>query len=203
MRKAATTIQRTSHKVFPIIFISYPHGYLSIPQLCYNAFMTALKGTTSLEKSKIIKKEAAEEAEKLQVLGQESDTKAKPYIVESVKNQLKQEQKDVDDAMEKLADAKGRKLTYKEALLTEMRREMENWIEDLPQGFTWYPKGTDKGIELWLRNNQNQWYAKGLILSGTPEIDLNGVARLIVSAIKESKDQVKPKTSQGIILPYK
>lgn len=145
----------------------------------------------------------AEEQEKIETLGQDSNKKAKKWVEEEIKEQDKQEKKHQDDAMEILTDARKKIFTYKDALLKEMRREMINWLEDLPQGFTWHAMYTSKGLVLWLRNNKGEWYAKGLKLSGEPKYDLNGIARLIVSAIKEANDQVKPKKTDGIILPYK
>jgi hypothetical protein len=163
----------------------------------------SLSNLTKLERHKELKKQVAEDAEKLEVLGQESDRKAAKWVQEVGKEERKKEEDRIADVMTKLDDNKAHVVTYKELLMSEMRKEMTYWDEDLPTGFQWVAQSTDKGIVLWIRNPKHEYYAKGIKPSGDPKVDLNAIARLIVTAVKEMTKQEEKKTENGIILPYK
>lgn len=159
---------------------------------------------SKLEKERVLTKTIGEENEKLEAMGQESNRKAAKWVQEEGKRQRKEEQIKSDDAMTKLWDARGKVFTYRDKLLEEMKREMENWSDELPEGFSWFPMFTSKGLVMWLKNRNGDWFAKGLKISGEPKYDLNGVARLIIGAVEEANKQVEPiKKPNGLILPYK
>lgn len=155
---------------------------------------------TKLEKIKEIKRQAGEDAEKLEAMGQESEHRAKKWVQEVGKQEREKEKKRVDDVMERLFDSRKFVLTYKGLLIEEMRKEMGYWSEDLPRGFQWRVQSTEKGIVLWIRTPQGSYLAKGIKLSGEPEIDLNAIARLIVNGVQEMT-KYEEKTPNGIIVP--
>ena len=156
---------------------------------------------TRLERHRVIKKQAGEDKEKLEAMGQESEHKAKKWVQEVGKEEDKKEKKRIDEVMTKLDASKSHVMTYKELLIEEMRKEMGYWDDDLPTGFNWLPQSTEKGIVLWIRNPKREYYAKGIKLSGEPKYDLNAIARLIVGAVKEMEGQEPKKTENGIYLP--
>lgn len=142
--------------------------------------------------------------EHLEAMGQESDKKAAKWVKEVGKEKVKEEEKAQDDAMEKLDDAKNSMGLYKERLLEEMKREMEIWRDDMPPGFNWLAQYTSKGLVLYFRNPQHEYFARGLTISGEPKYDINGVARLIVTAMQEIQKQIPEEIPQDkIIVPYK
>src|SRR3990167_6587997 len=115
-----------------------------------------------LDKFKDINRESGE---KLEAMGQESDRKAAKWVQEVGKEERKKEENRIADVMTKLDDSKKHVVTYKTLLMDEMKKEMGYWDEDLPTGFNWIHQQTDKGIVLWIRNPQHEYYAKGIKLS--------------------------------------
>lgn len=164
-----------------------------------------LDNLSKLEKQKVLKRQAAEDAEKVSVLGQENEHKAAKWVKEVGKEDRKQEAQRVADTLTKLDDVKGNIVTYKGKLMEEMRKEMGYWIDDVPTGFHWASQSTDKGIVLWIKNPQGEYFAKGISLSNNPEVDLNAIARIIVTALKEmiKQEEDQHKTPNGLIVPYK
>lgn len=156
-----------------------------------------------LDKSRVIKLQFGGNQEKLEAMGQESEKKAAKWVQEEGRQEREAEQKIQDNATDALWSSRKQVLTYKGRLVEEMQREMDNWADELPEGFNWMPQSTQKGIVLWIRNPQRDYYAKGLSLSYEPKYDLNGIARLIVRAVEEATKQATPKTDNGIITPYK
>ncbi len=162
-----------------------------------------LDNLSKLEKHRVLKKQAAEDAEKLSVLGQEDDRKAAKWVQEVGKEDRKKEEDRMADVLTKLNDTKSHVVTYKGMLMDEMTKEMAYWVDDVPSGFHWANQSTDKGIVLWIKNPQREYYAKGVALSSIPEVDLNAIARIIVMALKEMIKQSEPKETNGLELSYK
>lgn len=130
------------------------------------------------------KKSASDVLEELEAMGQDSETKAVKWVKEQNAEQekLDDERKAISQWM--LNDKKKQITTYKDALLFEMKRQMIDSYDFLPENFLWYPKSTEKGICLYIRDSHNKWYARGMLVSTVPEYDLQAIERLIDKALQ-------------------
>ena len=146
-----------------------------------------------------------EEAEKIDVLGQESEEKGAKWVIEEGEKKRKTEEEQEAQDQWKLHDARGRIITYSQLLLDDMKRLMQQLATDFPPNVAWLAVKNPKGVVLWIRSPDREWYARGMKICGTPKYDLQGITRLVHKGLDlieswEPKEQEK-KTANGIILP--
>jgi hypothetical protein len=159
------------------------------------------------------KKKLADVVEELDAMGQEDEKKAAKFVIEKGKEDRHEEDEKRSEVEWKLHDNKGRIFTYKDLLLNEFKRQMMEMYQMLPQGYAWMPFATKKGIALYIKDEQDKWYARGMIVSGIPKYDLNCVERMINKALdsmenlraqyearREAKKPKEKKSKGGIIL---
>lgn len=163
-----------------------------------------LQELTPLDAQRESKLRAEEEAEKIDIMGQENEKKAAKWVMENQKEEDKKETKEKADTLEKLTDARGKVFTYKDALHQALQRELLSWSHQLPTGYRWQGGITEKGIVLYISTPDNQWYARGMKPLGLPQYDLTCLTGLIIKAlasIDELEERKLKKTESGIILP--
>lgn len=151
-----------------------------------------LKALNKLDRERELKKIAGEDSEKLEAMGQESEKAAAKWVMEEGEKERHEEAEQQAETEWTLNDHKDQVLTYKTLLVKELRRLMENWIDELPEGWSWYAGYNEKGIVLWLRDKDRNWYARGMKVSGLPKYDLNGIFKLMMKAIEYAKPKVEP-----------
>ena len=165
-----------------------------------NRKKTPLDKLLKIDKERELKNIAGEDNEKLEAMGQESETKAARWVKEEGEKERHGESERQAETEWKLSDARGKLITYKSLLIQELKRLMGNWAEDLSSGWSWYGMETEKGIVLWLRNPEREWMVRGMKVSGLPKYDLNGIFRIVMDALRESQPKKKEETPK-VILP--
>ena len=132
--------------------------------------------------NKINKIKLEEEQEKIDVLGQESDSKAKKWIEEDVKEQQKKQQKKDDTIMEMLDDKKNKKKvsTYKQILMQLLHDEV--FKIGLPHGYEWGVWFDGKGIILAIRDEKGNSHSRAFKITNDPKYDLHAVHEFVVWA---------------------
>ena len=186
--------------------------------LCYIMTMRKKKALFKHEKDLLLKKIIGKTNEELDATGQESEAKAAKWVKEKgIEERHIEDEKRAEEEW-KAHDSKGKVLTYKDAIYNAVKRQMVESYALLPRGFIWYPVKSEKGIEIWVRDLDKQWYARGMTICNNPTYDLNCVDRLIDKAlnhmdnleqeyeeraklIKEKIEGKDKKTDSGIILP--
>jgi hypothetical protein len=152
-------------------------------------------------------RKADEESEKVEVMGQESDTKAVKWVQEENKEVEKKEVNAQAVARQILEDQKEKEFNYRTALLKELLRQQS--LYDIPSGFKWGAKLDTKGLVMWIKARDGNYAAVGLKISGKPMYDMNWIDRRLNDAIglmerldkNVATDIHEKKTPGGIILP--
>lgn len=150
--------------------------------------------------------------EELDALGQESEIRAVKWVKEKGQKEDKRESEKRAEEEWRAVDSKGKVFTYRDAIYNALKRQMLESYGLLPYGFLWYPVKAEKGLEIWIRDTKNQWYARGMYLSSDPKYDLNCVDRLVDKALNQmdilereytkiEEEKKSKKTDSGIILP--
>lgn len=138
--------------------------------------------------------------EYLDAVGQESEEKASKWVIEAQDEVVKQEQKEKDDRLQQLHDARKRKLSYTQAA-SKMMYERAKLI-DWPKGYKWRVgvSGDDK-INLTFVDRRGRGYGRGVRLTGVDYLDLNALHVLATQA-ENTVDQIEnpPQTDSGIYL---
>lgn len=129
------------------------------------------------------KKRTNDIIEEIETLGQEDEKKAVKWVQEQGKVGEEQVQEKKNKILDNLEKKKKTVYSYKDALFVELYRQMVSCYELLPMGFSWIPKRSDKGLELWIRDPHNNFYAKGMYISNNPLYDLNCIERMIDQAL--------------------
>lgn len=122
------------------------------------AFLKKHKIRSKLEEEKFRKKQIEEETEKLEVLGQRSEKKAKKYVIQEAKESEKKE-KEIDDIWKGILHASRKKKdSYKKMLMTRLYKMVEeiDWPKSYEYGVWFDGKGVvlavkDKFRKLWKR----------------------------------------------------
>lgn len=129
------------------------------------------KSLTKLEQEKKKKRLLAEEGEKLSVLGQESESKAAPYIKEEVARVAKEEKKKEADRLTILTDLKKKNDLYKKHVLFYLH----NMLTDIqwPRKYQWGVWFDGKGVRLKIIAPDKKVYQRAFKLSLMPKYDLN------------------------------
>ena len=154
---------------------------------------------TKLEKHKALKYQMDQEAEELDVLGQENDKSAAKWVIEKGKEHVHEVDEKRAETRWKLEDAKLKVWTYNEQLLNEAVRMI--LLSDVPAGYRYAAKLTKKGMEFWIRDVEGNWYAQGMTISGLPKYDLNGLDRNIEKGLdfidKLELERTPPETEEN------
>lgn len=159
--------------------------------------------STKIDKERILKKRAGEDREKLAAMGQESETKGAKWVMEEDRKKEQEEKKIQEAKQEILTDARKKRVEYTQKLYDEMMREMVNWTDELPEGVSWYPQITSKGLVMWVHVGI-EWHAKGMKVTGEVKYDMNGVYKMITQAITFAQEKTHPEgTTDRIIKPTK
>lgn len=153
------------------------------------------------------KRNADEEAEEIDTLGQESETKAVKWVQEIEKREEKKRQ-DAEGKQLELIEKKRRfkKNEYYDALVHLAKKQLHDY--DIPKGYEVdvLSKG-DGRILFGVHKIGYKWYAKGMRVCADPHYDINCVERLVVQtmiSLDELQKQFEQhRTSSGIILPVK
>ncbi len=164
--------------------------------LCYTQPMKR-KNLTKLEQERIIKKEIGQETEELEATGQESDAKAVKWIQELQKDEDKKLETEEAIVQEKLHAARGKVFTYKDTLFNYMKSLKHSF--DIPEGFRWDCIKTSKGLTLWIRDHNGNWYARGTKVCGELKYDMNAVQRILIDGIDFMESFAKKESD--ILLP--
>lgn len=161
-----------------------------------------LNALTKLEKERELKKIEGELDEELAATGQESDVGAVKWVKEKNKERQKEEQESLAESEWKASDKKGKVFGYRDVIVDEMKRQMVESFDQLPQDFLWYPvKDKGQGIQLWIRDSKGKWYARGMRPCMNPTMDIQCVSRLIQKALDHMDDlERKYKEPEGIVI---
>lgn len=158
---------------------------------------------SKLQMEKLRKKMVAGEEEKLDVLGQESEKKAKKWIIEEGKKTEKKE-KEIEDAWQDVLHAsRKKKNTYYKKLMFRLYSMIEEieWPKVYEYG-VWFD---GKGILLAVKDKFGKLWKKAFIPSFDPKFDLNACFRFAVWA-EDVLDMVEgrlvtPQSKGGVWLP--
>lgn len=150
------------------------------------------------------KRKPSDIIEELDAMGQENEHKAAKWVIEKGNEDRHVEDEKTAEETWKLHDNRQRVWSYKDALLSAMKRRMIEFYNMLPENFAWYPLKSDKGIVLWFRDPKGQWYARGMYISLEPKYDLNCVERLVNKALDEmdkiEQEYAKPQVKEDKLI---
>lgn len=128
-------------------------------------------------------KTSAEQNEEIEVLGQESDTKAVKWVQEVEKRNQKKEDEHRAVEEETLHSSRSKLYTYPKAILGTCRRRMIEFDEFVPHGFMWIAqlakKEKSECLEIWIRDPKDRFYCKAMQISRLPKYDLNWIDNAI------------------------
>ena len=136
------------------------------------------KSLTNLEKERLHKKNKAELEEKIDLLGQESDKKAKPLIIEEQKEQEKKQKQEEAEKMEKLTDARKKLKKYIETVMTFLHGQITN--VKMPLTYKWGVWYDGKGVRVAIRDKKNKLYQRAFKVTFDPKYDLFAVDEFVV-----------------------
>lgn len=131
-----------------------------------------------VRKSKI---KAAELAQELDTLGQDSEEKAAKAVIEKGQEEEKIEAKKEADSLEKITDARRNDNDYTQALLREAKILALGY--DLPKGFLWSLKVTSKGLALFIKAPNGKMFAHGMKIIYEPYHDMKGSHALLIKGL--------------------
>lgn len=126
------------------------------------------------------KKKVAEEVERIETLGQESEKKAVKWVKENTKEiQAKEKEKEAGE-LSRLDSKKKNIVSYKEELAKIIydRLAKNLW----PKGYKYLVNTSPKGIGIFIKNAQGKEYGRGMLVTFMPEYDLNAAVVLIIQA---------------------
>jgi len=166
-------------------------------------FITKYKVHSKLEEKRLRKKLAHEEAEKLEVLGQSSEKKAKKWIIEEAKKSTEKEKKIEAATMDILWTAKHQANAYRKMLMTRLYNMLTeiDWPKTYEYG-VWFD---GKGIIVAVKDKFKKVWKRAFMPTRKPKYDLAACFKFAVWAedvldIAEGR-LVMPKTKGGIWLP--
>jgi len=147
-----------------------------------------------------------EEVEKLDVLGQESEKKAKKWIIEEAKTSEQKEKEAGAAAMDILWTHKRERYTYRKLLLTKLYSLLTEM--DWPSIYEYGVWFDGKGVMASIKDKFGKIHKRAFIPSYDPKYDLNACYRFSVWAedildLSEGRLNVPTKNGGGIWLPSK
>ena len=154
---------------------------------------------TPLDAKRESKLRAIEEAEKIDAMGQESEIQAAKWVIEEGKKTEKESVEETARKLDRLHESRGKIFTYRTALLDIARDMLLEAREFLKRGYFFDAMLTDKGLVVWMRTPQGDWYAKGMVPSGVEKADLQSVDRLIAHAL-DRVDELEQEKEQNKII---
>lgn len=164
-----------------------------------------IKKLSKLRQGEELEKIVGEEEEVIEATGQESEKKAKKWVLEDYTREEKKQKEETAEALMSLEQKRQRPqiITYTSALCDYLKKELLE--EDIPLGFHWRIFMPDKTkVRLDVFDSKLTWRrARGFKISGLPEFDMNACERFALWAgIEIRKEHEKrTKTPAGIILP--
>jgi hypothetical protein len=159
-----------------------------------------LDSLTKLEAEQQSKINAGEEAERLSVLGQESDLKAKKWINEEYKKAAKEGEVAREKAYFNLERLRSNKKRYNKYLAQILIRYLED--EQIPKEYTLKVGWNRKGVDITILKFG---YSKGVKPSGIPKYDVFGMKMLATqcgNTVGKLEGHI-PQTEHGVYLPDK
>lgn len=156
------------------------------------------KSLTKLEADRLRKKLAAEEEEKIEVLGQESTKKSKKWIIEEAEKSKSEEKKKEEQKLEKLDDVKKSVLTYRQHLMFYLH-DLVLEIK-LPKEYFWGVWYDGKGIRLTIRDKYKKLHQRAFKICYDPKYDLNKIYEFAVWA-EDVYDSVERTPQKSIWTP--
>ena len=126
---------------------------------------------TKLREEEKKKKLLGEHEKKIEILGQESESKAKKYVIEEAKEADKQEQKKKDEGMNVLDNYRNQVQSYKFYLC--------KFLHDLiievrfPITYRWGVWFDGKGIRVAVVDKKGKKYKRAFRISYEPQYDIN------------------------------
>jgi len=159
------------------------------------------KKINHVRSKKDLNRKLDEETEKIEVMGQESETKAVKWVQEV----QKEEDKKLDDAQatarEILENSRKKRFIYHEALLKELQRQQRD--NPIPPNFIWGATMNEQGIILWFKDPDGNAAQVAMKPSGEPLYDLNWIERRVhdTLVIMDKIEKNRETPANGIILP--
>ncbi len=124
------------------------------------------KNLTTYEKQKLEKKLLHTEGEKLDAMGQESEKKAKKWIIENAKEDEKKEKKKQEDQLERLDFYRKKRTEYQRFLLF-MLHDMIKEV-GLPKSYQWGVWFDGKGIRVRVIDKVGKSFQRAFYISYSP-----------------------------------
>lgn len=159
-----------------------------------------MKDLTQYEKEKKLKKLRAEYEEKIDAIGQESDSKAVPIVTDFYKEDLKKDQAQRDHDYTYLKDFGKNRAAYQRYLLVILNRYISE--ESIPSQYKIYAESTDDGIVVGIMGTE---YMNAFRVSGLPFYDVNACKVLAIqtgNTVARMEGHLRT-TDEGIILVNK
>ena len=158
---------------------------------------------TKLEEEKVRKKLIQEEEEKLDVLGQKSDKKAKKWIIEEGKNTEKKEKETDAVWQDVLHSSRKKKTDYYTKLMFRLKGMVDEI--DWPKAYEYGVWFDGKGIVLAVKDKYKKNWKRVFVPSFDPKFDLNACFRFSMWAedildISEGRMDL-PRSKGGLWLP--
>lgn len=124
-----------------------------------------------MEKHRLVKKEIGEFENKIDAMGQESEKKAKKWIVEDAKENEKKENKKKDEALNQLDSKRKQVFAYKEYVLQYLH-DLILQIR-LPPIYQWGVWFDGKGVKVVVIDKFKKRHVRAFRLSYSPKYDIN------------------------------
>lgn len=153
---------------------------------------------TKLEEERYRKKKRAEEMEKIDVLGQESDKKAVRPIQEEVKRIQEEEKKKEADRLERLDTATRSIKSYTHEILLSLHSMIAE--VGMPRSYQWGVWFDGKGVRLCIIDKYKKKHQRAYKLYHDPVIDLRGAMILALWA-EDVYDMVEGQLESPIWTP--
>ncbi len=157
------------------------------------------------------RKTLADHVEELDAMGKDSETEAAKWVIEKNRQlekettQKKQDEKQVLQDKRKFLSTPHKTDPYKENLLVLLKTAMIDNRDEVPKGYVWEARITDKGVVLGIQRPDKRVFLRGMKVSGFAEFDHQGISRLVFSALDQIQEWEQRKEAQrtrsGIYLP--
>jgi len=167
-------------------------------------FKPKKRAETALEKKKRVKKELAQDDERLAEIGQESESKGIKFAKEDFKAQQILQKEEITNEVEWLTSRRRfRDEDYLIALASILWQRMRgiSW----PIGYRWEVDIDGRKIRATVKSPTKREYAKGFVACGEAKFDHNAAEKTAIEA-ENTLDHLEKsleghKTSSGILIP--
>lgn len=168
--------------------------------LCYGGYNWGMTKPVTKEDSI---RNAMQEAEEIDAMGQENEKKAAKAVIELSNVADKEQKHQEDETLTKLTDKRNRPkiFSYKE----ELAMAAASWLrdEEFPGDYHWMVEITDKGIRIGAFSQDIKWRkVRQFAICGDPKFDLNACYNLAMWASDEVFKQIQNQLKQSdFIIP--